>query len=229
MNFKIGGIEERMPLPVIHAFGILKKAAALVNTEFGLDKKLTDAICQAAGQSIYENIQNLQFARHDYHHAVQSCSVPISIGIRLWKSEFKSEIVEFWNWISPHIAYHRHSSYLAIDLIILKADWNPSLDEVTAGKLDDHFPLVTWQTGSGTQSNMNVNEVISNRLNELLECLFNVFLSLRAIEILGGELGSKKPVHPNDHVNMSQSSNDTFPTAMHIAVAREVCSESTKR
>jgi fumarate hydratase class II len=83
MNFKIGGIEERMPLPVIHAFGILKKAAALVNTEFGLDKKLTDAICQAAGQSIYENIQNLQFARHDYHHAVQSCSVPISIGIRL--------------------------------------------------------------------------------------------------------------------------------------------------
>ncbi|PAV78950.1 hypothetical protein WR25_06794 [Diploscapter pachys] len=127
MNFKIGGIEERMPLPVIHAFGILKKAAALVNTEFGLDKKLTDAICQAA-------------------------------------------------------------------------------DEVTAGKLDDHFPLVTWQTGSGTQSNMNVNEVISNR----------------AIEILGGELGSKKPVHPNDHVNMSQSSNDTFPTAMHIAVAREI-------
>ncbi|ETN79756.1 hypothetical protein RB195_009143 [Necator americanus] len=127
MNFKIGGPEERMPLPVVHAFGILKKAAAMVNTEFGLDKKLADAICQAA-------------------------------------------------------------------------------DEVVAGKLDDHFPLVTWQTGSGTQSNMNVNEVISNR----------------AIEILGGELGSKKPVHPNDHVNMSQSSNDTFPTAMHIAVAREI-------
>lgn len=78
------------------------------------------------------------------------------------------------------------------------------LDEVIEGKLDDHFPLVVWQTGSGTQSNMNVNEVISNR----------------AIEILGGELGSKKPVHPNDHVNMSQSSNDTYPTAMHIAVAR---------
>ncbi|KAF8357358.1 fum-1, partial [Pristionchus pacificus] len=127
MNFKIGGPEERMPLPVIHAFGILKKAAAQVNTEFGLDKKLADAISQAA-------------------------------------------------------------------------------DEVISGKLDDHFPLVTWQTGSGTQSNMNVNEVISNR----------------AIEILGGELGSKKPVHPNDHVNMSQSSNDTFPTAMHIAVAREI-------
>uniref|UniRef100_A0A915BTY8 fumarate hydratase n=1 Tax=Parascaris univalens TaxID=6257 RepID=A0A915BTY8_PARUN len=127
MNFKIGGPEERMPLPVIHAFGILKKAAAQVNQEFGLDAKLAKAICQAA-------------------------------------------------------------------------------DEVIEGKLDEHFPLVVWQTGSGTQSNMNVNEVISNR----------------AIEILGGELGSKKPVHPNDHVNMSQSSNDTYPTAMHIAVAREV-------
>ena len=76
--------------------------------------------------------------------------------------------------------------------------------EVVAGKLDDHFPLVVWQTGSGTQSNMNANEVISNR----------------AIEMLGGEMGSKKPIHPNDHVNRSQSSNDTFPTAMHIAAAR---------
>jgi len=78
--------------------------------------------------------------------------------------------------------------------------------EVIEGKLDDHFPLVVWQTGSGTQSNMNANEVISNR----------------AIEMLGGEMGSKKPVHPNDHVNMSQSSNDTYPTAMHIAGAEEV-------
>jgi fumarate hydratase class II len=78
-------------------------------------------------------------------------------------------------------------------------------NEVIEGKLDDHFPLVVWQTGSGTQSNMNANEVISNR----------------AIEILGGEMGSKKPVHPNDHVNMSQSSNDTYPTAMHIACAEE--------
>ena len=75
--------------------------------------------------------------------------------------------------------------------------------EVIAGKLDDHFPLVVWQTGSGTQSNMNANEVISNR----------------AIEMLGGVIGSKKPVHPNDHCNMGQSSNDTFPTAMHIAAA----------
>ncbi|KQS63240.1 fumarate hydratase [Rhizobium sp. Leaf371] len=78
--------------------------------------------------------------------------------------------------------------------------------EVIDGKLNDHFPLVVWQTGSGTQSNMNANEVISNR----------------AIELLGGVMGSKKPVHPNDHVNMSQSSNDTFPTAMHIACAERV-------
>lgn len=79
-------------------------------------------------------------------------------------------------------------------------------DEVIAGKLDAHFPLRIWQTGSGTQSNMNANEVISNR----------------AIEMAGGELGSKKPVHPNDHVNMSQSSNDTFPTAMHIAACETI-------
>ncbi|WP_439541106.1 class II fumarate hydratase [Hyphomicrobium sp.] len=78
--------------------------------------------------------------------------------------------------------------------------------EVIEGKLDAHFPLVVWQTGSGTQSNMNANEVISNR----------------AIEMLGGVMGSKKPVHPNDHVNMAQSSNDTYPTAMHIACAEEI-------
>jgi fumarate hydratase class II len=79
-------------------------------------------------------------------------------------------------------------------------------EEVIEGKLNDHFPLVVWQTGSGTQSNMNANEVISNR----------------AIEMLGGVMGSKKPVHPNDHVNMSQSSNDTYPTAMHVASAEQV-------
>jgi len=79
-------------------------------------------------------------------------------------------------------------------------------DEVIEGKLDDHFPLVVWQTGSGTQTNMNANEVIANR----------------AIELLGGQLGSKKPVHPNDDVNKSQSSNDTFPTAMHIAVVEQL-------
>lgn len=127
-----------MPLPVIKAFAILKRAAAKVNLEFGLDPKVGNAIIQAA-------------------------------------------------------------------------------EEVIAGKWNEHFPLVIWQTGSGTQTNMNVNEVISNR----------------AIEILGGQIGSKKPVHPNDHVNMSQSSNDTyvcyipnlmgsFPTAMHVAAAVEV-------
>jgi fumarate hydratase class II len=86
------------------------------------------------------------------------------------------------------------------DLIIKAAD------EVIEGKLDEHFPLVVWQTGSGTQSNMNANEVISNR----------------AIEMAGGELGSKKPIHPNDDVNKAQSSNDTFPTAMHIAAAEQL-------
>lgn len=126
MNFRIGG--ERMPMDLIRAFGILKKAAALANHELGL--------------------------------------LPAEIK----------------------------------DLIVKAAD------EVIAGKLDDHFPLVVWQTGSGTQTNMNLNEVISNR----------------AIELAGGEMGSKKPVHPNDHVNKSQSSNDTFPTAMHIAAVEQI-------
>ncbi len=86
------------------------------------------------------------------------------------------------------------------DLIVQAAD------EVIEGKLDAHFPLRVWQTGSGTQSNMNTNEVISNR----------------AIELAGGKMGSKDPIHPNDHVNLGQSSNDTFPTAMHIAAAGEI-------
>ncbi|HVW92652.1 MAG TPA: class II fumarate hydratase [Devosia sp.] len=125
-NFDIGG--QKMPEEIIHAFGILKKAAALANYRLGLmDATTRDLIVQAA-------------------------------------------------------------------------------DEVIAGKLAEHFPLVVWQTGSGTQSNMNVNEVISNR----------------AIEIAGGAMGSKKPVHPNDHVNMSQSSNDTYPTAMHIAAVEAI-------
>ncbi|MGD9967677.1 MAG: class II fumarate hydratase [Hyphomonadaceae bacterium] len=97
-----------------------------------------------------------------------------------------------------------------MDLGVLKPEIGETVvkaaQEVIEGKLDAHFPLAVWQTGSGTQSNMNANEVISNR----------------AIEMLGGEMGSKKPVHPNDHVNMSQSSNDTFPTAMHIACAEEI-------
>ena len=86
------------------------------------------------------------------------------------------------------------------DLIVKAAD------EVIEGKLDDHFPLSVWQTGSGTQTNMNSNEVISNR----------------AIELAGGVLGSKNPIHPNDDVNKAQSSNDTFPTAMHIAAAEQI-------
>jgi fumarate hydratase class II len=126
MNFDIGG--EKMPIEIVHAFGTLKKAAAITNAGHGLMDEATR------------------------------------------------------------------------DLIVAAAD------EVIAGKLDGHFPLVVWQTGSGTQSNMNVNEVISNR----------------AIEMAGGEMGSKKPVHPNDHVNMSQSSNDTYPTAMHIAAVTAV-------
>ncbi|KAL0485490.1 fumarate hydratase [Acrasis kona] len=126
-NFKIGDSRERMPIEVIHAYGYLKKAAAIINNKYGgLDEKLTKVICDVA-------------------------------------------------------------------------------DELQQGKLDDHFPLVIWQTGSGTQSNMNVNEVLSNR----------------ATEKLGGKRGSKL-VHPNDHVNRGQSSNDTFPTAMHIAVAIQV-------
>jgi fumarate hydratase class II len=126
IHFDIG--RETMPPELIRAFGVLKKAAALVNKDLGkLSAEKTRLIVQAA-------------------------------------------------------------------------------DEVIAGKLDEHFPLHIWQTGSGTQTNMNANEVISNR----------------AIEIAGGVLGSKKPVHPNDDVNMSQSSNDTFPTAMHIAAASRV-------
>jgi fumarate hydratase class II len=128
-HFSIGWPDsDRMPIEVVRAQAVLKKAAALVNARRGLlDQRLADAIVAAA-------------------------------------------------------------------------------DEVIDGKLDDHFPLFVWQTGSGTQTNMNVNEVVANR----------------AIELLGGDMGSKSPVHPNDHVNMSQSSNDTFPTAMHIAAAQVI-------
>ena len=95
-----------------------------------------------------------------------------------------------------------HARTKLIDNKVSKAIIKAS-DEVIKGKLDDNFPLRVWQTGSGTQTNMNVNEVIANR----------------AIEILGGKIGTKKPVHPNDHVNKSQSTNDVFPTAMHISIA----------
>ena len=101
-----------------------------------------------------------------------------------------------------------HAKDELIDNKISKAIVRAS-DEVIKGKLDDNFPLKVWQTGSGTQTNMNVNEVIANR----------------AIEMMGGKKGSKKPVHPNDHVNKSQSTNDVFPTAMHISVAKETLSK----
>jgi len=101
-----------------------------------------------------------------------------------------------------------HSKDKLIDIKISKAIIKAS-DEIIKGKLDENFPLKVWQTGSGTQTNMNVNEVIANR----------------AIEILGGKKGSKKPVHPNDHVNKSQSTNDVFPTAMHISIAKETLSK----
>src|SRR6266852_1048479 len=104
----------------------------------------------------------------------------------------------------------RAAAEVNAELGLLPKDIAPAIvraaDEVIAGKLDDHFPLVVWQTGSGTQTNMNVNEVIANRANE----------------ILGSKRGANTPVHPNDHVNMSQSSNDCIPTAMDIAAAREI-------
>ena len=96
-----------------------------------------------------------------------------------------------------------HKNEKQIDAKICNAIVNAS-KEIISGKLDGNFPLKVWQTGSGTQTNMNANEVIANR----------------GIELLGGEVGSKNPIHPNDHVNLSQSSNDTYPTAMHIAVAQ---------
>ncbi|MDC3257500.1 lyase family protein [Candidatus Pelagibacter sp.] len=101
-----------------------------------------------------------------------------------------------------------HNNDKLIDKKLSKAIIKAS-DEVIKGKLDENFPLKVWQTGSGTQTNMNVNEVIANR----------------AIEILGGKKGTKRPVHPNDHVNKSQSTNDVFPTAMHISVAQETKSK----
>ncbi len=115
-----------------------------------------------------------------------------------------TEIIRAFGILKKAAALANHKLGLMDDAtrdLVVKA-----ADEVIDGKLKDHFPLVVWQTGSGTQSNMNVNEVISNR----------------AIEMAGGVMGSKKPVHPNDHVNMSQSSNDTYPTAMHIAAVEAI-------
>ena len=136
---------------------------------------------------------------------------------RYWGAQTQRSLVHFsiGDDRMPHEVYHAYG-YVKKAAAIVNGNagrlpkWQADLivrvaDEVIAGDLDDSFPLYVWQTGSGTQSNMNVNEVISNR----------------AIQLVGGELGSKTPVHPNDHVNMGQSSNDTFPTAMHIATVKE--------
>ena len=134
---------------------------------------------------------------------------------KYWGAQTQRSILNFpIGWETQPVAIVRALGVIkqaAATVNMAQGKLNPELgnaivqaaSEVVDGKFDDHFPLVVWQTGSGTQSNMNANEVISNR----------------AIELLGGTLGTKSPVHPNDHVNMSQSSNDTFPTAMHIAVA----------
>lgn len=117
---------------------------------------------------------------------------------------FPREFIRAYGIIKKSAATVNHNSGKLKEDI--KSAIHEAADEVIDGKLDDHFPLVVWQTGSGTQTNMNFNEVISNR----------------AIEIVGGKLGSKRPVHPNDHVNMSQSTNDTFPTAINIAAVESV-------
>ena len=123
---------------------------------------------------------------------------------KIGDERFPREFIRAYGIIKKAAASVNHG-FNNLDASILSAI-HKAADEVIEGKLDDHFPLVVWQTGSGTQTNMNFNEVIANR----------------AIEIMGGEIGSKHPVHPNDHVNMSQSTNDTFPTAINIAAAEAV-------
>ena len=123
---------------------------------------------------------------------------------KIGDERFPREFIRAYGIIKKAAASVNHD-FNNLDSSILSAI-HKAADEVIEGKLDDHFPLVVWQTGSGTQTNMNFNEVIANR----------------AIEIMGGEIGSKHPVHPNDHVNMSQSTNDTFPTAINVAAAEAV-------
>src|SRR5882757_5194081 len=137
---------------------------------------------------------------------------------RYWGAQTQRSLIHFsiGDDRMPKAVYHAYGHVKKAAAIVNGRDgrlpgWMAQLiervaDEVIAGQLDENFPLYVWQTGSGTQSNMNVNEVISNR----------------AIQLAGGVLGSKTPVHPNDHVNMGQSSNDTFPTAMHIAAVQAV-------
>jgi fumarate hydratase, class II len=134
---------------------------------------------------------------------------------KYWGAQTQRSVINFpIGWERQPVAIVRALAVIkkaCAEVNVAQGDLDPALgaaieaaaQEVIDGRFDDHFPLVVWQTGSGTQSNMNANEVISNR----------------AIEMLGGVIGSKKPIHPNDHVNMGQSSNDTFPTAMHVAIA----------
>src|SRR6202042_2276056 len=138
---------------------------------------------------------------------------------RYWGAQTERSLLHFGD-IGPDLlprevchafGYVKRAAALANGKAGRLPSWKASLiarvcDEVVEGELDEHFPLRVWQTGSGTQSNMNVNEVVANR----------------AIQLVGGVIGSKTPVHPNDDVNMGQSSNDTFPTAMHIAAVKEV-------
>ena len=123
---------------------------------------------------------------------------------KIGAERFPRQFIRAYGIVKKAVAKVNHSYGLLDDEIQIAID-NAS-DEVIKGELDNNFPLVVWQTGSGTQTNMNFNEVISNR----------------AIEILGGVIGSKTPVHPNDHVNMSQSTNDTFPTAINISAVESV-------
>src|ERR1700678_1850042 len=137
---------------------------------------------------------------------------------RYWGAQTQRSLVHFaiGNDRMPKSVYHAYGYVKKAAALVNAAagrlaQWKVdsiarAADEAIAGKLDSHFPLYVWQTGSGTQSNMNINEVLSNR----------------AIQLLGGEIGSKSPIHPNDDVNMGQSSNDTFPTAMHIAAVLEL-------
>ncbi len=137
-----------------------------------------------------------------YGAQTQRSSENFKIGIE----QFPRQFIRAYGIIKKAVAKVNHSFGLLDDNIQIAID--DASDEVINGDLDDHFPLVVWQTGSGTQTNMNNNEVISNR----------------AIEKMGGEIGSKMPVHPNDHVNMSQSTNDTFPTAINISAVESVYS-----
>ena len=151
-----------------------------------------------------DTIGNIEVPSDRYYGAQTQRSIDnFKIGIE----KFPREFIRAYGILKKAAAVANHN----VDNLSsnIKEAIHQAADEVIDGKLDEHFPLVVWQTGSGTQTNMNFNEVIANR----------------AIEIMGGELGSKSPVHPNDHVNMGQSTNDTFPTAINIAAVESICNQ----